>query len=130
VSCPTRICLARSVLAALLAVAAPRSAQSQDAPPDGATHDLRVESPSGQPILAELRFELRGTMEASAGGKSKKLEMRHETCLDFVDELLARDRPEPGDLDVRRTYLRWDQDGTEGAAGPRRATIRSWARAP
>jgi hypothetical protein len=76
-------------------------------------YDLRVEPRPDQPLLAELRLGMQVTIEATSGGKRKKLEFEHQSRLDFVEELLARDKPEAGDMDVRRTFLLWEEDGTD-----------------
>lgn len=87
----------------------------QDAAPSAAApaYDLGVVLRPDLPLLAELRFGLQCTLEAAAGGKKKKLEFQHESRLDFVDELLARDQPGVGDLDVRRSYLLSQADGSD-----------------
>jgi hypothetical protein len=111
--------LAQLVPFLFLLPAAPSAAAQSPAPaPPAAAHDLRVESRAEQPLYAELRFEIKVAGEAGTGSKKKKLELRHETRLDYVDELVARDQPAPGDLDIRRTYLRWDQDLTFGRGKP------------
>lgn len=94
----------------------PLVVSAQDAGPTAAkeaTHDLRVELRSDQPLLVELRLGVKHTLEVDAGGTRKKLPFEHESRLDFVEELLARDQPAAGDLDVRRSYLMWQEDGTD-----------------
>ena len=73
--------LARLSTLLVLATLAPRA--SAQAPAE-ATFDLGVRPSAERPLLAELRFELRGTLEASAGDKAKMLGMKHQSRLDFV----------------------------------------------
>ena len=89
------------------------SAGSADTEAQGTAYDLRVELRPDLALLGELRLGMQYAIEASSGSKRKKLEFEYESRLDFVDEVLARDQPEAGDLDVRRTYLLWQEDGTD-----------------
>ena len=109
---PTRFLLA------LFLIPSPCLAQTEVPDPATATHDLRVELRSDQPLFADLRFEVRLSGEASSAAKAKKLEYRMQSHLEYVDELLARDQPAAGDIDIRRTYLRWEEDVTEGRGKP------------
>jgi hypothetical protein len=108
---------ARIVSAVSLAVALGSSGTApQDPAP--AVQDLRVALRAGEPLFGELRFDTRLALEVDPKSKSKKLEFQHETRLDYVDELIVSDKPAAGDFDVRRTYLRWDQDLTQGHEQP------------
>ncbi len=103
--------LAAALVTAPLHAGPPRQAEAE-------SHDLTLRLDAERPLLAQVRFELRGSVEPPAGSKARPLELRHGTRLDFVDELLALDAPAAGDLDVRRTFLRWERDGAEGRAKP------------
>lgn len=87
---------------------------------DGASaraFDLRLVPRLGEPLHVQRTLRVDVALEVSAGEKKAKVPMRYESRLEYVDELAALDQPAQGDLDVRRTFLRREQD--EGRGIPR-----------